>query len=508
MAKIIATVDLGTSSLRTTLWNQNGKILANAVKAYPTYRPKPDCAEQQPEDWWKAFIMTFKKAAGRSAKNVRAIVVASQREGMVPVDSSGKTLSSCIIWMDNRTGPQLDKVRGLFKDTEVYRITGLSPALYYSACKILWIMQHQPRIHQEASFYLQPGDYLVMQLTGNSIADLSMASRTMLLDVRRRTWSRKMLHDLAIPAEKLPLLQEPGTIAGAVQKRVAKKLGLPAGVEVIIGAGDQQCGALGCGAIDEKTVSASLGTSTTVSLSVTRPHLSARTKLPCCISAVPGMWEMEPSLWSSGSLLNWLDDRLNGKRNSIKKLLSEAEKVPPGSDGLLLLPYFMGAGSPNWNPDARGAFVGLTLGHSNGHLTRAILEGNAYDIRMNIEALNKCGFYPQRIVVNGGGAQSALWCQTIADVTGLPVDVPRTTEAVSLGLFLIAHTTLGYSRSLKSAARKFIHMIRRHLPNRARHCLYNCLFKEFEKLAGILDPFYRSYRKEFLSFTQKRRGLK
>ena len=504
MVTTIVTVDLGTSGLRTTVWRADGRIAGHAAATYPTRRDRPDHAEQRPQDWWNAFRRTLKKAAGLGAKRVRAVTIASQREGMVPVDETGRALSDCIIWMDNRTGPQLDEVRKRFSDAEVYRVTGLLPAIYYSACKILWIMRHQPGLHRRARWYLQPGEYLMMRLTGRPAADLSMASRTMLLDVRKRQWSRKLLSGLGIPGEKLPPLLEPGSVAGIVRKDMAGRLGLGPDVDVIVGGGDQQCGAVGCGAINEKVASVSLGTSTTLSLSVDRPARPAGTRPPCCISAVPGKWEMEPAMWTSGTILSWLGERLGRAGGQIDKLLARAAQVPPGSDGLYLLPYFMGAGSPNWNPSARGAYVGLTLGHTNGHLARAILEGNAYDIRMNLEALNACGFRPRRLVANGRGSRSRLWCQIISDVTALPVDVPRNTEAVSFGLFLLAHAAMGYSRSVQQAARKFVVIDRRHRPRATRRRTYDGFYAEFKKLAAILDPFYRSHRRTLSSLRRRR----
>lgn len=493
MAAQFLTVDLGTSSLRTTLWNHNGKVIGQAVCEYPTRRPKPDRAEQSPDDWWQAFRKTVFNATRGNPSRVCAISIASQREGMVPIDATGKVLSDCIIWMDNRTRPQLEQIRNTFSDSEIVRITGLQPAIYYSACKLLWIMQHQPAVHQHAAWYLQPGEYLMMRLTGRALGELSMASRTMLLDIRKRCWSEKLLDDLHIPRRILPPLVEPGSII-AVNAAVAARLGISRDAVIVVGGGDQQCGALGCGAIDKTTASVSLGTSTTISLTVNRPFPVFRSGIPCCISAVSGKWEMEPSIWSSGSILSWLNERLQGNRKKLHKLLVEAEQIPPGSEGLAMLPYFMGAGSPDWDPLARGAWVGLTLGHTDGHLVRSVLEANAFDIRRNIEALNNLGLNPRRLVVNGRGSQSRLWCQIIADVTGRPVCVPTIKQAVSLGLFIMIHVALGYSRSVEQAISRFVTIARTYRPRRTYSAGYETQYNKFKILAATLKEYFNQTR--------------
>lgn len=417
------------------------------------------------------------------------ITIASQREGVVPVDREGKTLSKCIIWMDNRTVPQLKFIREQYSDNHIYSITGLMPAIYYSACKMLWIKQHQNTIYNRSRWFLQPGEYIAMRLTGNAVADLSMASRTMLLDTKRRAWSKILIEGLGISYDILPPLLESGSVCGIIRPSVASKLGINSNTKVIIGGGDQQCGAIGSGAIEDTIASISLGTSTTISLNVDSPMLVSNNKIPCCISAIEGMWEMEPSLWSSGNILTWLSERISNNRN-INSLLKEADKIPVGSEGLLLIPYFMSAGSPIWNPHARGAFVGLAIGHEIGHLTRAILEGNAFDIKMNLEALTQAGFSPKHIVVNGGGIHSPLWCQIIADVTGIPVKVPKNTQAVSLGLFLLTHVALGYSNSIQEAARIFLQYERQHVPNINNHDRYCTIFGRFNNLVSTLLLYY------------------
>jgi len=268
---------------------------------------------------------------------------------------------------------------------------------------------------------------------------------------------------------------------------------------VIAGGGDQQCAALGVGAITPDIVSIGLGTASALSITLDKPILDERMEIPCCCAAAPGKWEFEPPIWTTGALLRWFRDNLGTKEieearkrgiDPYEVMTKEAESVPPGAEGLITLPYFMGAGAPNWNSQARGAIIGLTLGHNRAHIIRSLMESVAYEISLNIEAIEELGNEIKEIALSGGGSRSTLWQKIICDVTGKEINLPSIEDAPSLGVAMLASVGVGLYPDLKTAGENMTSVRGKVYPDEDRRKGYNRLLKVYKTAySGLLDTF-------------------
>jgi len=293
--------------------------------------------------------------------------------------------------MDKRTVAQCETIRTKISEERLFQITGLRLDPAFSLAKLLWIRQYQPAIYGRTHVLLQAGDYIAARLTGQFVTEQSIASRTMLLDVDRRCWSQELLDAFEIDVARLPHLLEPGTALGPILPQVAAALDLPVNALVVSGGGDQQCNAIGAGAVAPRSASIGIGAATAPSITIDRPILDPQMRIPCCCAAVPGRWELEPPIWTTGALLRWFRDQMGAeavaaanrqKIDPYEVLTAEAAGVPLGSDGLVTLPYFVGAGAPAWDLLARGVLFGLSLSHTRAHVIRSLSSKAAMTISL------------------------------------------------------------------------------------------------------------------------------
>jgi xylulokinase len=379
----------------------------------------------------------------RAIRNqIAAITVTSQREGIVSVDEDFQPLHNMIIWLDGRTTSEGEDIVEKLGEQEIYDITGLVANPAWSLAKILWIRKHRGEIYGKAYKLLQAEDYLLSRMTRRAVSELSIASRTCMLDVANRKWSGRILELFEIEASKLPELLEPGSLIGTIPGDIALELGLPDGIKVFAGAGDQQAAALGVGALEEGMVSIGIGTSSALSMTLDQPVRPSQYKIILNCAALPGKWEYEPPIWNTGGLIKWFVENLQGEDRSYKGLLSGAAAVPAGCDGLVALPYFSGAGSPRWNPELKGCFFGLGLHHDKFHMLRSLMESIAFEIRFNIESIRLSGIPLKKVILSGGASKNRPLCQIICDVLQTEVVVFVEAEASSRGVFLLARNSL------------------------------------------------------------------
>lgn len=496
-AELILTVDLGTTGCKALLFDKGGQIVASAYEEYGILHPRPDWAEQDPRAWWHAVCRTIGRLAERG--RTIAVSVTSQREGIVPVDESGHPLSNCIIWMDKRSIPQCDVISEKMDESVLFGITGLRLDPAFSLTKLLWIRQHQPHIYSAAHKFLQAEDYILAQLSGEFVTEHSIASRTMLLDVRQRRWSEDIMNCFDIDAALLPRLLEPGTPLGTLRGEVADGLGLPREAVVVTGGGDQQCNAVGAGAVERGSASVGVGTATAPSVTIDTPIFDPRMRVPCCCAAVPEKWEFEPPIWTTGALLRWFRDEFGREEITVANergvdpyevLTGEAATVPPGAEGLIALPYFMGAGAPHWNPLAKGAFLGLSLGHTRAHVIRSLMEAVAYEVLVNVESIEELGWPLDTLYMTGGGSRSTLWQEILCDVTGKRVVLPSTGDTPSLGAAVLAAAGVGLHSSVHEAAEAMTRARGEHEPNSERHALYRDYYGVYREAYRGLTPAY------------------
>ena len=440
--EFISVIDAGTGSIRNTIYDLSGQVVDARKHDNPLIHPQPGWAEQDTDAWWNMMRDQFRDLDPNMRKRIVALTVTSQREGIVPVDTDFRPLDNMIIWLDGRTTLEGEEILQQLGEQEIYDITGLVPNPVWSLSKILWLRKNREGIYNKAFKLLQAEDYLLSRLTRRAVSELSIASRTCMLDVAGRKWSGRILGAFDIDENKLPELLEPGSLIGTIPGDTAMEFGLPEEVRVFTGAGDQQAAALGVGALEEGMVSIGIGTASALSMTLDRPLRSELHRIILNCAALPGKWEYEPPIWNTGGLIKWFVEHLLGNEQSYEQLLLDLASVPAGSDGIIALPYFSGAGSPRWNPAMKGCFWGLGLHHNRLHLLRSLMESIAFEIKFNIESMRSSGIKLKKVILSGGASKNRPLCQIISDVLQEKVEVFVEAEASSRGVFLLARDAL------------------------------------------------------------------
>jgi xylulokinase len=485
----ILTFDLGTTGCKVCLWDAGGSLLASADQGYPIHHPKPDWAEQDPEDWWNAAVTAGRQClAGQEAHRIAAIGLSSQREGVVPIGQDGRPLARCIIWMDRRCREQSARLGKEFGESFLHHHTGVAPDPNYTACKLLWLREHQPDLLAQTTVFLQPRDFLYYRLTGQPAMDYTLACRTMMLDLRRERWWPEMFARVGIRADQFPPLYRSIEAPHRVAAEAAAALGIPAGIPVALGGGDRSCEAVGAG-LSGNRASDSTGTATQVSMVADRlPEDLGR--VPCGIHAVPARYLFELGASTTASAMRWLRELFGLPPEEAAALEREVAQSPPGARNLLMFPFLMGARSTRWNPDARGLLLGLSLGHTRGDIARALMEGVGYEVSTCLDGLRDIGVTPGELVVIGGGAKSDLWAQIKADILGMAVYRPRYTEAASLGAAILAATAVGLVTDPVATARAWNPPVQTFVSNAEATRIYQDRRTLFDDVYAALLPLY------------------
>jgi xylulokinase len=489
--------DIGSQSLKTILISAEGKICGEASASYPIDYPQPAWAEQSPEAWMDALTASVGSLLadnGISSSQIVALGLDAQVDGVVAVDSTGKPLHPAIIWMDRRAVSQCEAVGRQIAQETIFHITGLNLDPTHVAPKIRWLIDHDPNLFEKAASFLLPGSYVAFKLTGEMGVDYSNASSTMLMDVRTRAWSQQMCDTFRIPMDRLPPIYPATQVLGTLHHEAAERLGLSESTKVILGSGDEHAACLGAGVIEPGLVCDIAGTAEPVCASSDSAMFDSSGLVETHCHAHPDLWLLENPGFVSGANYRWFRDQFSteemnrAQRDGVDAyalLDNGAETVPPGSDGLIMLPCLMGAMTPTWNALARGTFMGFTLAHGRQHFSRAILEGSAYAVRDITDQMLHIGLSLREIRAVGGGARSPLWRQIKADVTGLPVSLTNTIETTALGAGILALTGSGLLDSLSEAVSLTTHVVETREPNPENHKLY--------------EEYYQLYRDTYFS---------
>lgn len=445
-------IDLGTTGCKAAVYDEAGAALGEAYLEYGLIALSDVMIEQDPQAWWeltRRAIGLALKAANADRSAVAGIAVSSQGISFVLLDAAGRPLGNAISWLDSRATAECAEILARFPAAELFRITGKRAAPFYVLPKLLWLRSHRPEAWRQARMILMGHDYLVYRLCGERVTDHSLAGGTLLYDLAGQDWSPALFEAFAIPRELLPPVRWAGTPVGTLRPAVAAELGLRPEVVVAVGGQDQKCAALGAG-ITDGVAAVSLGTASAIVQMLERPVTDGQMRIPTFPFVQPARWVLEGVVGTAAGSLRWYRDVL-APGLSYGALDAEAAAVPAGSGGVLFYPHLGGATSPHWADAARGAFHGLSLATTRGHLTRAVLEGIAYQIRENLEITEALAGPVARVNLYGGGAKSALWREIIADVLGRPVAWPQTAETASLAAAMLAGVGCGVFASLDTA---------------------------------------------------------
>jgi xylulokinase len=487
-------IDVSTTATKAVLIDDGGQSVAVASSEYGFETPQPLWSEQDPDLWWQASIKsigTVLASGGASAKDVQGVGLTGQMHGLVLLDSAGSVLRPAILWNDQRTGAECDDIRARLGKERLIQLTGNDALTGFTAPKILWVRQHEPEVYRRIAHILLPKDYVRYKLSGEFAIDRADGAGTLLFDLRARNWSPEVLDALEINPDWLPRTFEGTDVAGVVSSHAAAATGLRAGTPIVAGGGDQAAAAVGTGAVEEGVVSLSLGTSGVVFATTDQPAIDAGGRLHSFCHAVPGKWHLMGVMLSAAGSLRWHRDTF-APGIDFDSLLLPAGEVPPGSDGLLFLPYLSGERTPHPDPLARGAFIGLTLRHGLPQMSRSVLEGVAFGLRDGFELMKGAGLGEiSQVRVAGGGAKSSLWRQIIADVLQVELVTVNTDEGAAYGAALLAATGTGAFTDVLGACRQVIEITGRTQPS-ASAVTYQDLYPIYQQLYPALKPTFRA----------------
>lgn len=434
-------IDVSTTATKVLIIDAGGSVVAVSATEYSFDAPRPLWSEQHPDLWWSGASRSVRQAlesAGLQGSDIAGIGLTGQMHGLVLLDGDGAVLRPSILWNDQRTARECDEIRERVGRTDLIAITGNDALTGFTAPKILWVRNNEPEIFERVRHVLLPKDFVRLRLTNEYATDKAGAAGTLLMDVRKREWSSEVLDRLEIPSGWMPRTYEGPEVTGMVTREAAEATGLAAGTPVVAGGGDQSAGAVGVGAVREGIVALTLGTSGVVFAAVDEPFIEPEGRLHAFCHALPDRWHLMGVMLSAAGSLRWYRDTLS-PGTSFDDLLSPARAVPAGSEGLLFLPYLTGERTPHADPNARGAFVGLTVRHQQEHLTRAVLEGVAFGLRDGFELMRGAGLRSiDQVRVAGGGAKSALWRDILAAVLDTELVTVNTSEGAAFGAALLA----------------------------------------------------------------------
>ncbi|UCG25525.1 MAG: xylulokinase [Chloroflexota bacterium] len=454
-------IDLGTSSVKALVVDENGRILGQGAAEYAIDRPRPEWAEQSPEAWWQATVIAVRAALtglGERSREIAAIGLSGQMHGTVLMDGSGALLNPAVIWPDRRSLRQVKQITAAIGARRLIRLAGSPLAAGFQAATIRWFKEERPELWSKVKTVLLPKDYLRWRLTGELGTEPSDGSGALLVDVQERAWSLELLAALDLDAILLPPVAPSTAVAGHLASGPAGQLGLTAGIPVVYGAADTACGLLGAGVVDEGDFLLTIGSGGQLVAPASKVQVDLKGRLHTFCGALeptesqPGWYQMAAIL-SAGLSLRWLRDQLFALQgaDAYQKMTAMAETASPGANGLLFLPYLLGERTPHMDPRARGLFLGLTASHGRAELVRSVMEGVALACYDAYSVLNEVGVQPDHIIMAGGGARSPLWRQIVADVFNLPVRPLVTEEQAALGAALLAGAGLDLFRPLATA---------------------------------------------------------
>lgn len=486
-------IDVSTTGSKALIIDAAGRVIAAASSPHTLSNPRPLWSEQNPGEWWAATVKSIHAAlqqSGITADDIAAVGLTGQMHGLVLLDAAGKVLRPAILWNDQRTQAQCDEIHRRVGRERFIQISGNVALTGFTAPKILWVAENEPAVYARARHVLLPKDYIRYHLTGEYAMDKADGAGTVLFDLRQRTWSAELLAALEIPAEWMPPTFEGPEVTGRISARIAAETGLRAGTPVVAGGGDQAAQAVGVGAVEPGIVGLTVGTSGVVFAATPSALIEPEGRLHAFCHAVPGMWHFMGVMLSAAGSLQWYRDTL-APEMSFDALLQDAESIPAGSEGLQFLPYLSGERTPYPDPQARGAFIGLTVRHRRGHMTRAVLEGVAYGLKDSFTLIQNAGLEQlTQVRASGGGTKGALWRQILASVLENELVTVNTAEGAAFGAALLAGTGASAWPNVPTACRETVQFTGQTEPIPEDIEVYRRGYAVFRELYPRLQPVF------------------
>lgn len=486
-------VDLGTSAVKLLLMDETGKIHKIVSREYPLYFPHPGWSEQKPQDWYEQTIDGIRELTVDCEKSrIAGISFGGQMHGLVVLDKEDAIIRPAILWNDGRTAEETDYLNQVIGKEKLSQYTANIAFAGFTAPKLLWMKKHEPENFGKIEKIMLPKDYLAYRLSGVHCTDYSDASGMLLLDVKNRCWSKDMLEVCGVTEAQLPRLYESYEVVGTLKRELEEELGLPEGVKVVAGAGDNAAAAVGTGTVGDGMCNISLGTSGTIFISSKSFGVDAHNALHSFDHA-DGYYHLMGCMLSAASCNKWwMDDIL--RTVAYEKEQASIEKL--GENQVFYLPYLMGERSPLNDPSARSVFIGMTMDTAREDMTQAVLEGVAFGLRDSLEVARSLGIQIERTKICGGGAKSPLWKKIIANVMNLKVDVIESEEGPGYGGAMLAAVGCGEFDSVEEAANKLVKVVDTVEPEAWLVAKYESQYQKFRQIYPTLKGLFPALAKE------------
>ena len=501
----ILAVDLGTTAIKVILFQIDGQVISNSIQEYTLLTPTELAVELEVEKYWDAFkkgLAEVLTQAKIDSSKIKSIGISAQGETLILVGKEGEPLNNAVVWLDNRAQQEAEELVKEFGNENTYHVTGQVEIVpTWPAAKILWFKKHKPDIYRQVAKFLLIEDYFIYRLCGKYVCEGSLICSTVYWDIIKKVWWKDMLSYLGVKEVQLPEIRESGEVVGSIQPKIARELGLSADTLVTTGALDQACGAIGVGNLVPGVISENTGAALAICATVDHPIFDKKGRMPCHYHGIPDTY-MAHTFTTGGMGLRWFRDKFCSleidissfiKIDSYNLLDQEAAQVPPGCNGLVMLPHLQGAMAPESNPKAKGVFYGFTLHHGKAHFIRSIMEAIAFAVQRNIDVLEDLGIKVDEIRSLGGGSRSLLWSQIKADVTQRSVYIMENEEAACLGAAMLAGVATGIYPNLKVATKKMVSIKKQVKPNKANMDTYKQGYKRYTSLYNSLIDMFKKY---------------
>lgn len=491
MDEFLLGIDIGTSGCKVALFRLDGTVCAQANETYEVDYPHPGWAEQHPDTWWDAACTAIRRVlaeSGIAPTDICGVGIDGQSWSAIAVDEQGRVLAPTPIWTDVRAAEICARLKERIPEEELFALSGNPLHPSYTLPKILWYKEHQPEVYDRARWILQSNSYFVYRMTGKPSQDMSQGYGLSCFDMLHRCWNLNMAQRIGIREELLPPLYECHEVVGIIHERAAAETGLAVGTPIVAGGLDAACGTLGAGVVKSGQTQEQGGQAGGMSLCMDQFAADKRLILGCHV--VPGMWLLQGGTTGGGGALKWLWETCFHDL-SFAQMSELAAEAPPGSGGVIFLPYMAGERSPLWNPHAKGVFFGLDYTKGKEHMIRAVMEGVAYALRHNLETAQAAGARVGTLRAMGGSANSLVWTQLKADITGHVIEVPASDTATTLGAAILAGVGAGVYASLEEAVDRTVTVRRVHRPNVALKQIYDEGYQHYLELYTRLKPMMK-----------------
>ncbi len=486
MNDILLGIDIGTSACKIVAFNKQGKVLAQCTRDYEVFYPKQGYAEQDPNTWWNEVCIGIKNLIenGLNPNYIKGIGIDGQSWSAIAIDNKGEVLCNTPIWMDTRANDicedMIDKVQNLW-------LTSGNPVKpSYTMPKVLWYKEHMPEVYENTYKILQCNSYIVFKLTDEISQDRSQGYGWNCYNTQKGEWDKELCESLGVNPELLPPVFACHEVVGRVSEKASELTGLPVGIPVVAGGLDAACGTLGVGVIKAGQTQEQGGQAGGMSICI--DEYTADDRLILGSHVVPNLWLLQGGTVAGSASLNWFEKEFCDEERALSAgdgkspfahIDEGAKNIPVGSDGLIFLPYLAGERSPIWDTNAKGVFYGIDFSKTKEHFSRAVMEGVAYSLRHNLETAYSSGAVVETLCAMGGAANSRLWTQIKADVTGKEISVPSSDTATALGAAILAGVGVGVYKSFEEAVELTIKTQREHKPNIENKETYDKAYKKY-----------------------------